>query len=127
MLEGGAQAGLDLPRPFAMEVAHEPALLVSLYPVPEDVVMHAAADIYRVDLDVAVVGERVTHARRLAVHEVRPPQKRAGPLRRDLSGRAHEPGAGRVGWERAGEAGAGAASGGAGATEAGLRRFIRSE
>lgn len=125
MLKGGAQAGRDATRLFAVEVAHKAALLVTLDPVPEDVVVHAAADIDRVDLDVAVVGKRIAHVRRLAIHEVRPPQERAGPVRRDLSGRVHVPGAGRVGRECAGAADAGAAEGWAGATEAGFRRLIR--
>jgi hypothetical protein len=68
MLEGCAKAGRDAPRLFAVEVAHKPALLVTLDPVPEDVVVHSSADIDRVNLDVAVVGKRIDDARCPAIH-----------------------------------------------------------
>ena len=74
MLERGARGGRQR-RGVAVEVAHEAALAVALHAMPQDQVVHASADIDRINLDVAVVGERGADVRDGGVEQQRAPQE----------------------------------------------------
>ncbi len=99
MLERGALPGgkpvITLP---AVQVAHEAIFPVMGHPVSQDVVVHPAADVDRVDLDVAVVRDCLANSWRLGVKQVGAAQEPARLRPRGLARVGHGP-AGRVGWD----------------------------
>jgi hypothetical protein len=108
VLECGAllpvKAGSQL---VPVEVAHEVTLPVARDAVAQDVVVHPAADVDRVDLDVAVVLKRRPDPGRRGVDKVGAPQEATRLPGRDLDGPVRGPAAGRAGGDLgAGPAGA---------------------
>ena len=108
----------------AVKVPHQSPFGIAVHPVPQDVIMHPSADIYGVDLDVAVVRKGGAYKGHTFLDQVRAPQKGAGLAGRNLAGPLHGPAEGRVGCERAGGTAGGAGEGGA--TAAGLSLLRRS-
>src|SRR5687767_10707883 len=65
-----------------MEVAHEIALTIGRDAVPEDEVVHAPANVERVDLHIPMAGERRRYIGVRGCEAERPAEKAAGSKRR---------------------------------------------
>lgn len=74
----------------ALAVAHEVAFLVSRYAVTQNQIMHSAADIDRIDLDVAVVCERGAYISVRFAEAERAKQKAPGGGWGDMERGGHE-------------------------------------
>ena len=72
-----------------MQVAHEIALAVAGHAVTQDVIVHPPADIQRIDLDVAVMGERRADVGVRRVEPERAAQEAAGGERGDVKRGKH--------------------------------------
>lgn len=122
MLERRSLAGAERAS-VAVEVPHKAPLRIAAHSVTQDMVVHPAADVYRVDLDVTVVRKRGADIFSRPVDQVGAPQETArfGP------GNGPDPGhgVGRVGCERAAGAAAGPGAPLDGVTEAGRRLLSR--
>jgi hypothetical protein len=78
-------------RGLAVQVAHEAALAVVAHAVAQDEIVHAPADVDRVDLDVAVMSERCGYARKGLIEAEGAPQKSASHGRARREGQAARP------------------------------------
>ena len=83
----GAAFGRRERRLRPVDISQQVALAVTRDPVAQDEIMHAPADVDRVDLHVAVVGEGGAHVGHGSVEQQRPAHKTAGGQGGDLERR----------------------------------------
>lgn len=76
-------------RTAPVQVPHEIAFAVAAHAVPQDVIVHPAADVERIDLDVAVVGQRRREASVRRIKAVCAPEKTTSGERCDVKRGRH--------------------------------------